>query len=144
VKFRTIGRMMDLVVDDLIASARGRIEREGIESVDDARNYGGRIADFSGAMKKQLGLLKAFLMENVYRHPLVVRMQNKAERFVTQLFRLYEEDPRQLPLKYQARIKMDGLERVISDYISGMTDSYCLKEYSRAFEATPYGRMMNP
>ncbi|MCH8333442.1 deoxyguanosinetriphosphate triphosphohydrolase, partial [Candidatus Sumerlaeota bacterium] len=60
----------------------------------------------------------------------------KGKRFVIRLFELYRESPGQLPLKYQARIESDGREQVITDYISGMTDNYCLEEYIKAFEPT--------
>ncbi|HBF33454.1 TPA: deoxyguanosinetriphosphate triphosphohydrolase, partial [Candidatus Sumerlaeota bacterium] len=77
--------------------------------------------------------MRTFLMKNVYRHPHVVRMVSKGERFLERLFELYRSNPRELPLHYQARIAEQGLERVIADYISGMTDHYCLEEYKRAF-----------
>ena len=55
------------------------------------------------------------------------------------MFTLYVEIPEQLPLKYQARIERDGLRRVVTDYISGMTDRYLIDDYTRAFEPTRYG-----
>jgi dGTPase len=73
-------------------------------------------------------------MRRVYRHPYVVRMATKAERFIEKMFLLYRDTPEQLPLKYQARIERDGLVRVIVDYLSGMTDRYLLDEYIKAFE----------
>ena len=72
-------------------------------------------------------------MEKVYQHPRVVRMATKSETFIEQLFDLFAATPRQLPIKYQRRIKSEGLKTVIADYISGMTDRYCLDEYRKAF-----------
>jgi dGTPase len=63
-------------------------------------------------------------------------MASKAERFIEQLFNLYVDVPEQLPLKYQARIERDGLKRVVTDYISGMTDRYLQEDYIRAFHPT--------
>jgi dGTPase len=128
--------MMDAVTLDLVAHVRSAIRDHAIASVDDVRRHGGRLAAFSPEMRARMDRLKAFLWENVYRHPRVVRMQTKAIRFVTGLFDLYRDDPRLLPLKDQRRLDADGLERVIADYISGMTDRYCLEEYNRAFAPT--------
>jgi dGTPase len=100
------------------------------------RRFGRPLADFSPPMKERHAQLRRFLLQRVYRHPIVVGMQSKAERFVTRLFELYADNPAQLPRKYQDRIPQDGLKTVITDYISGMTDNYCMEEYIRAFEPT--------
>ncbi len=78
--------------------------------------------------------LKDFLMSRVYRHPFVVRMNTKSEYFIERLFKLYCTVPAQLPLKHQKRIERDGLSRVVTDYISGMTDRYLQEDYIKAFE----------
>jgi dGTPase len=66
-------------------------------------------------------------------------MRIKAERYITLLFETYRENPTLLPPKYRERIKEDDKERVICDYIAGMTDRYALDEYKRLFE--PYERV---
>jgi dGTPase len=66
-------------------------------------------------------------------------MRVKAERFLTMLFQSYCDCPALLPIAYQARFVEHGRERVICDYIAGMTDRYALDEYKRLFE--PYERV---
>ena len=80
--------------------------------------------------------LKAFLLANFYRHPRVIRMAYKANRLLTALFNAYVEEPRQLPRDVQARMTRgpDLPERVICDYIAGMTDRYAIKEHQRLFD----------
>ncbi len=134
--YRMIGRMMDATVGDVLAHTSSLLDRNKIGSVEDVRQFKGRLAELSPDMKRKHQSLREFLFRNVYMHPHVVRMQSKAERFVTSLFNLYREIPGQLPIKYQARIKTDGLDRVITDYISGMTDNFCMEEYVKAFEPT--------
>ena len=136
IKYRTIGRMMDMTIDDVVDHTAAMIEKHSIDSVERVRELKGRLAGFGPAMNERFVLLKRFLLEKVYQHPHIVRMQTKAERFVTRLFELYRETPAQLPRKYQARIETDGLDQVITDYISGMTDNFCMEEYVRAFEPT--------
>ncbi len=134
--YRVIGRMMEATITDALNHTNSLLESRKIGTVKEVRNRKERLADLSPAMARNHEQLNQFLLKNVYYHPHVVRMQTKAERFVTSLFELYRKIPAQLPLKYQARIEQDGLDRVITDYVSGMTDRYCMEEYIRAFEPT--------
>ncbi|MBX7244169.1 MAG: deoxyguanosinetriphosphate triphosphohydrolase [Candidatus Sumerlaeaceae bacterium] len=135
VKYRAIGTLIDMQVGDALRATMRNINELGIKTVDDVRALKGRrVVRLSPEMSAKTAKLKAFMMARVYRHPSVVRMATKAERFITRLFNLYVEIPEQLPLKYQARIEKDGLKRVVTDYIGGMTDRYLLDDYTRAFE----------
>jgi dGTPase len=133
VRFRLIGRMIDSAVQDVLRQTDHNLREARVESLDDVRKRGSRLVSFSDEARARNGQLSAFLMEKVYQHPRVVRMATKSERFVERLFGLYASTPRQLPIKYQKRMPAEGLKSVIADYISGMTDRYCLEEYKRAF-----------
>lgn len=91
-------------------------------------------ADFGGKVKE----LKKFLLDRMYRHYRLIRMQTKAERFITELFTAYIKEPKMLPPDTQKRLESDDLQRVITDYIAGMTDRYALDEWQRLFD--PYHR----
>ena len=54
---------------------------------------------------------------------------------VRMLFEYYDENPETLPEKYYKTIGRDGdtQERIICDYIAGMTDSYCRTKFSEFF-----------
>jgi dGTPase len=66
----------------------------------------------------------------------VVRIATKAQRVLRALFGTYTEAPAQLPDSIQARISAsdEPLERVVCDYIAGMTDRFALDEYARLFD----------
>ena len=66
-------------------------------------------------------------------------MRVKAERFLTLLFESYLRTPSLLPFSYHRKFELVGRERVICDYLAGMTDRYALDEYKRLFE--PYERV---
>ena len=66
-------------------------------------------------------------------------MRIKADRFLTQLFQTYCQNPTLLPRPYQQKFDLYGRERVICDYIAGMTDRYALDEHKRLFD--PYERV---
>ena len=80
--------------------------------------------------------LKKFLFDRMYRHYRLVRMQIKAERFISDLFDAYMQEPDMLPHTTQGRITDIELPRVITDYIAGMTDRYALNEWEKLFD--PY------
>lgn len=132
-RFRLIGKMIDMTVHDVLEQTDRNIHEAAVETLDDVRRHPGRLVAFSPEVRARHTELCTFLMDKVYQHPRVVRMATKSERFVERLFDLYLTTPRQLPLKYQGRIANEGLKSVIVDYISGMTDHYCLEEYKRAF-----------
>lgn len=136
VKYRVIGKVIDSMVADVLATTERNLAYHGVQSVDDVRNVPNRIVGFSADQLLRNRHLKDFLLQNVYYHPNVVRMNSKAEYFIERLFDLYVRIPGQLPLKYQNRIKQDGIKRVVTDYISGMTDRYLTEDYIRAFEPT--------
>ena len=71
---------------------------------------------------------------NLYRHYRVVRMAEKAKRVVRELFNGYTSNPKQLPPHFSARIEDEGLERVVCDYIAGMTDRFALDEHRKLFD----------
>ncbi len=134
VKFRAISSVIDMQVSDALSQTFQNLQEHKVNTVDDIRNLGIKIAQFSPDMIKKNKQLKDFLMANVYRHPHTIRMATKAEKFVEQLFISYLEVPEQLPKKYQERMKKEGKRRVICDYISGMTDRYLREEYIKVFE----------
>ena len=132
-RFRLVGHMMDLAVKDSLVQTARNIEEANIQTLDDVRRCGRRLVDLSPETRELYRQLGRFLMDKVYQHHRVVRIATKSERFIEQLFNLYLSTPRQLPSHYQKRIPQEGLKTVIADYISGMTDRYCLEEYRRAF-----------
>ncbi len=81
--------------------------------------------------EQYLTQLEAFLLSRVYRHPEVSRMDAEGRRMIHGLFGAYRRNPEKLPTRFAARVGEQGLERVICDYIAGMTDRFCQAEFSR-------------
>jgi dGTPase len=90
------------------------------------------VADFGIKVRQ----LKQFLYQRMYRHYRLMRMQTKAERFITEIFNAYTKEPKMLPTKIQGKLNEAPLPRVITDYIAGMTDRYALQEWQKLFD--PY------
>jgi dGTPase len=137
--FQTISALIGLFIKDLTTTTLENLERYSIRTLEDLRFVNRQIVGFSPEVSRKNLELKRFLMENLYRHYKVERMRIKAERCLTQLFETYLKHPTLLPRKYQKRMELTSRERVIADYVAGMTDRFALDEFKRLFE--PYERM---
>jgi dGTPase len=137
--YQTISALIGLQINDLCNMIRANLERFGIVSLDNLRRVNRPVAHFSENVTARNMELKRFLFDNLYRHHKVDKMRVKAEIVITRLFETYLRFPNLLTPRYQARFEQSGLQRVICDYIAGMTDRFALDEYRRLFES--YERM---
>lgn len=118
---------LDAIVDALIADAAGESDRGRL-----AAGKGGEPGTgvrFSGETEARLQELEQFLLERVYRHPEVAAMDGEGATMIRELFAVYGSDPRQMPERFAQRLDEQGAERVACDYIAGMTDRYCRREW---------------
>ena len=78
--------------------------------------------------------LRRFMFENVYKNPVAKGEEVKAKAMISQLFHFYREHIRFLPEKYLRMIDAgESEDRVICDYIAGMTDQYAITKFSEYF-----------
>jgi len=137
--FQTIRRLINSQVLDLLNETEKRIKKFKIKDFSRAKRLPERIVSFSKEMNQKRRPMKDFLMKNLYNHYRVIRMHDKAHRFIHDLFKTYLNRPEQLPPSAKSRLRKEGKYRVICDYIAGMTDRYALDEYKKFFE--PYERV---
>lgn len=140
-KYQSIIGIINAQVTDLVKTVERTIREESIKTLDDIRLRKTPVARFSPEMEKKNRQLKRFLNKNLYRHHRVVRMADKAERILKELFKAYLRAPKLLPPHVNSLIEDKGAERhrVICDYIAGMTDRFALMEYKKLFD--PYERV---
>ncbi len=138
-KYQTTSSLIGLFITDLTDITRASLTEWHIESIDDLRRVNRQVVGFSPELSRLNAELKRFLHENLYRHYKVERMRVKAERYIVHLFDTYVKHPTLLPRKYLKKMEQVGRERVICDYIAGMTDRFALDEFKRLYE--PYERV---
>lgn len=138
-KYLIIRSLINMQVTDLIAQTEKNISRSKIGSVKDVRKQAKNIVSFSADIAALRKPLRIFLMDKLYHHYRVIRMSTKAKRFIQELFKVYVNNPMQLPTDAQKKISKDGVKRVVCDYIAGMTDRYALDEYEKLFN--PYKKV---
>ena len=129
-------RVLDTLASDLIENTRATLEREGIGSVKDVRNFPRRLASFSPGMDQHTRGLKEFLHSRLYHHAALCRERERGAEMVAELFDLYLEHPHRLPRAYRARIEHEAPHRVICDYIAGMTDTFLQKQFQEVVAST--------
>ncbi|MBL7069483.1 MAG: deoxyguanosinetriphosphate triphosphohydrolase [Candidatus Omnitrophica bacterium] len=137
--FQAVRKLINRQVMDLLDETEKRINKYKIMDCRQVRKFPERIVKFSKSMNRERKPMKDFLMKNLYNHYRVIRMHDKARRFIQDLFKTYISRPEQLAPSTRSRLKKEGKYRVICDYIAGMTDRYALDEYKRLFE--PYERV---
>lgn len=128
----TIRGLINQMVSDLIENSRHSIAKSGVKNFADILAYNGNVESppliaFSPEMDARVKQLKHFLFKNLYRHADVVRMNERATQIIFRIFDFAKADARMLPQDYYDRIETMGAERVIADFIAGMTDRYALQ-----------------
>ena len=139
-------------VTDLLEETARRLAAANVRGVEDVRSTAVPLVGFTvevGSMKKAL---ERFLHERVYKHHRVLHDAN-GKSVLQALFAEYVRSPQLLPEKHlrrwtgaiavigpppsdwitTARNPDDCLERVVGDYLAGMTDRYAQLEYRRLF-----------
>lgn len=87
--------------------------------------------EIGGAMQE----LRAFLFKNLYTNDVAKSEEKKAQIMVSELYRYYVTHSADLPEDFRRLVDERGeaLERVVCDYISGMTDQYSMTRFRDLF-----------
>lgn len=136
VRHHLIRELIGLTITDVLQHTDQMIQQNNIDSVEKLQTHPTNLVGYSNSIKQAVRDLKSFLLRNMYHHYRLVRMQTKAERFVSELFCAYVKEPKMLPTKTQEQLNNQPVERVVANYIAGMTDRYALNEWEKLFD--PY------
>ena len=87
--------------------------------------------DVEGTMR----VLRQWMFEHVYKNPAAKADEGKAQQLIVQLYGYYLEHTDRLPEEYLVMIdkKHEKKERVVCDYIAGMSDSYAIDQFEELF-----------
>ncbi len=133
-KYLIIRTLINMQATDLILETENKVGKLKLKSSSDVKKRGHKIIAFSSSMQEYRKPLRDLLMERLYHHYRVIRMADKAKRFIKELFQVYMAKPEALAPNIQKRIKSEGARRAICDYIAGMTDRNALDEYEKLFD----------
>ena len=124
-----IREIINEMVVDVIKTTQRNIKLNNIRSLKDVYNSKKKIVCFSNKMDKFETKIKKFLKQKMYFHQSVYEKTNYGKMIIKKLFFLIKKNPK----KYIKVIKYKNLsiERMISDYIAGMTDRYAINLYKK-------------
>jgi len=141
-RHETIRRVIDVMVTDLAAETRRRLDKLAPRDADAVRKAKQKVVAFSLPIAEANQVIKDFLHARMYRHWRVNRMTTKARVLTTELFRVLHADTALLPDDWRARAGEPGTQRaasVVGDYIAGMTDRYAMDEHRRLTDLSVTG-----
>lgn len=88
---------------------------------------------FDAQHKSLYDELRAFMFEAVYTNPEAKGEETKAKEVVRQLYDYFVKHPERLSAEYHAIAEEEDIHRAVCDYISGMSDRYCIQTYESLF-----------
>ena len=121
--------LINLMVIDVINTTNKNLKAIKPQKINDIYNHNYLIVDFSKKMKSIDKQLKSFLRINMYNHKKVIFNTNKGKKIIRDLFNYLSKRPE----KYIniEMFKNREKERVIADFIAGMTDRYAINLHKK-------------
>lgn len=89
----------------------------------------------SPGMEDAMQGLRAWLFEHVYKNEIPKAEEGRAQQLIVSLYKYYMEHVIELPEEYLLMMvqKGEAKERVVCDYIAGMSDSYAIDKFEQLF-----------
>lgn len=122
------------MINDIIANSSMLIEKHEIKTYKEVKNFKNFLILMSKEMKDQCLEIRSFLYNNVYNHPKLLEKKSNAENIIYKIFEYYEKYFEKLPMDWLSRSESEMKQRIICDYISGMTDRYASKLYKSIYD----------
>ncbi len=119
------GDRITTLVKDLVQSAQEQMQYAIAHDVNKADVTLSFTPEVDHAMKG----LRAYMFEHVYQSGICSMERERAALVVRYLFEHYCEYPEQMPELYQQIAEAEGIAQGVCDYISGMSDAYCIAAF---------------
>jgi len=124
-----VRELINLMVVDVINTTEKNLMEANPQSISDIYKENRLIVDFSDKMKKIDMQIKSFLKKNMYNHKNVIVNTNKGKKIIKDLFIYLLENPKKyISMKL---IKFGSKERIIADFIAGMTDRFAINLHKK-------------
>ncbi len=126
--------LIDLQVSDLLQIAVEQLRIVEGHSTSDVSDAGLRL-HHSESLGDERSELEAFLFEAVYRHERLIPVREAAANRLRTLYGILLKDPGRLPLRFRQRAERVRVEKVVGEYLAGMTDAFCDTQYQYAIDS---------
>ena len=121
---------LDNLIHDVISCSLNNMEIMDAECRNDLEPV-----MMSEEMNQAMYDLREFMFENLYTNPYAKGEEVKAQRMLTELYNYYLDRVELLPAQYINMIEQEheDVDRVVCDYIAGMTDQYAINKFNEVF-----------
>ena len=128
---QVIRESINYMVTDIIENIKKNINKHKIKSLNNIYICNKPIVCFSSKMQETDSQIKLFLNHNMYNNKYVLKKTDEGKKIIKNLFNNLNKNPK----KYirNELLKTDVKERVIADFIAGMTDRFAIN-LNRNFE----------
>ncbi|MBS59706.1 MAG: deoxyguanosinetriphosphate triphosphohydrolase [Anaerolineaceae bacterium] len=127
-RHRMIRRIIGLEIHDLIENTNKNLQNTNPTDPLHIQQLEYNIVESSKQYSQYNKEINTFLRNNLFTHPRVRNMENKAIQLLGDLYSHFVSNPDCLPSSIQQRIDFLGIERAVCDYIAGMTDRFATAE----------------
>ena len=122
--------LINSIILDIVEESSKNLDINKIKNHHDVINYKSTIISLSNYMTEQIFNIRTFLSANMYQSKLILDHSNYTEEVIEGLFFFYKENLNKLPLKLDSSKECPkNINRIICDFISGMTDNYADEQY---------------
>ena len=126
-----------VVPEDVPREITERLGERNSQRIDafirDIIKNGSKRADITADMQTVWLSFHTFMNEAVYRNPRAKSEESKVENILRGIWEFYVKNPEKLSAEFRAIAERDGLERAVTDYVSGMTDDYAMYQFGKIF-----------
>ena len=133
-RHRFIRELIGWQLEDVLAESAKALETLNPKDSMAVQEHHTPVVRHSQTMRQLNEELHEFLLHAMYRNFRVMRMQQRARRFIVGIFESVTEEPHQLPPEYKQQLGQRSLPSVVGDYLAGLTDRSAVLEYRRLYD----------
>ncbi len=124
-----IREIINEMVKDVIFNTKKNLKAHKINTIKDVYKSKYPLVSFSNKMKLFDINVKNFLKKKMYYHKNVIHKTNYGKKIVKKLFFKIKKNPKKFVKNH--KIKKINNDRLICDFIAGMTDRYAINLYNK-------------
>ncbi len=130
----TAGLLSEERLPKEIRAVLGNSKSERITTLlTDMLNNSSDVPGFSPEVEQAFNELHSFMFQNIYIGSIAKVEEKKVSHFIYELYRYYHDNPDVMPEMYQKIYELEGIDVAVTDYISGMSDSFAASEFENIY-----------
>lgn len=107
---------INTMIQDVVNNSKGKNHVDMSKKIDQATNK-----------------LRDFLFEKIYIDSIAKKEEKKAQNVLKALYNHFSNHIEELPKEFKSKLEKEDPERIICDYIAGMTDRYAIHKFNEIF-----------